>query len=147
MAAGDHTPDAGLTSAEAARLLAEVGPNEVEQRHESAVLSFVRRYWGPMPWLLELAAALALVVGHPTEVVVILVLLTVNAVVGQVLHLRKKRMGDDVVRYAVKFFILHRVSPPIRAVRVVCCLQPYLLYTAARIICKSQMLEKIIKFL
>lgn len=74
----------GLTSAEAARRLAEVGPNEVEQRHESVVLSFLRRYWGPMPWLLELAALLALVVGHPTEVAVILVLLTVNAVVGQV---------------------------------------------------------------
>ena len=78
MAAGDVTTSEGLTSAEAARLLAEVGPNEVEQRHESVVLSFLRRYWGPMPWLLELAALLALVVGHPTEVAVILVLLTVN---------------------------------------------------------------------
>ena len=84
MAAGDVTPGTGLASAEAARLLAKVGPNEVEQRRESAALSFLRRYWGPMPWLLELAALLALVVGHPTEVAVILVLLTVNAVVGQV---------------------------------------------------------------
>ena len=52
MAAGDVTPGTGLASAEAARLLAKVGPNEVEQRRESAALSFLRRYWGPMPWLL-----------------------------------------------------------------------------------------------
>lgn len=74
----------GLTSEEAARLLEEVGPNEVEERRHNPVLSFLRRYWGPMPWLLEVAAVLALVVGHATEAVVILVLLSVNAVIGEV---------------------------------------------------------------
>ena len=74
----------GLTGEEAARRLAEHGPNEVRERRENPVLAFLGRYWGPMPWLLELAAVLSLVVGHPTEVVVIVVLLTVNAVVGQV---------------------------------------------------------------
>ena len=75
---------AGLTSEEAARRLAEVGPNEVAERRRNPVLAFLRRYWGPMPWLLELAAVLALVLGHVTEALVIFVLLTVNAVVGQV---------------------------------------------------------------
>ena len=75
---------AGLTSEEAARRLAEVGPNEVAERRRNPVLAFLRRYWGPMPWLLELAAVLALVLGHVTEALVIVVLLTVNAVVGQV---------------------------------------------------------------
>lgn len=75
---------AGLTSKEAARRLAEVGPNEVAERRRNPVLAFLGRYWGPMPWLLELAAVLALVLGHVTEALVIVVLLTVNAVVGQV---------------------------------------------------------------
>lgn len=74
----------GLTSGEAARLLDEVGPNEVVERRRSPVLAFLGRYWGPMPWLLELAAVLALAVGHVTETLVILILLTVNAVVGQI---------------------------------------------------------------
>ena len=74
----------GLTSEEAARLLAEVGPNEVAERRRNPVLAFLGRYWGPMPWLLELAMALALAVGHATEALVIFVLLTVNAVVGTV---------------------------------------------------------------
>ncbi|MBM6775136.1 plasma-membrane proton-efflux P-type ATPase [Olsenella profusa] len=81
-ASGDGTA-AGLTSAEAARRLAEDGPNEVAERRRNPVLAFLARYWGPMPWLLELAAVLALAVGHATEAVVIAVLLTVNAVVGQ----------------------------------------------------------------
>lgn len=80
----EGAPADGLTGEEAARRLAEHGPNEVRERRENPVLAFLGRYWGPMPWLLELAAVLSLAVGHPTEVVVIVVLLTVNAVVGQV---------------------------------------------------------------
>ena len=79
----DVTPT-GLSSAEAARLLAELGPNEVPERRRNPVLAFLGRFWGPMPWLLELAAVLALAVGHATEAVVILVLLVVNAVIGTV---------------------------------------------------------------
>ena len=79
----DVTP-AGLSSAEAARLLAELGPNEVPERRHNPVLAFLGRFWGPMPWLLELAAVLALAVGHATEAAVILVLLVVNAVIGTV---------------------------------------------------------------
>lgn len=79
----DVTP-AGLSSAEATRLLAELGPNEVPERRRNPVLAFLGRFWGPMPWLLELAAVLALAVGHATEAVVILVLLVVNAVIGTV---------------------------------------------------------------
>ena len=86
MGAGSEDIDEirGLTSEEAARLLAEVGPNEVAERRRNPVLAFLGRYWGPMPWLLELAMALALAVGHATEALVIFVLLTVNAVVGTV---------------------------------------------------------------
>ena len=75
---------AGLTSTEAAQLLAQYGPNEVVEAKRHPVLSFLKRYWGPMPWLLEIAAALALLVGHATEAIIIFVLLTVNAVVGSV---------------------------------------------------------------
>ena len=67
--AGERDDERGLTSAEAARLLGEVGPNEVAERRRSPVLAFLARYWGPMPWLLELAAVLALLVGHATETV------------------------------------------------------------------------------
>lgn len=74
----------GLSAQEAARRLAACGPNALPEKRTSPVAAFLKRYWGPMPWLLELAAVLALVAGHATESLVIAVLLTVNAVIGQV---------------------------------------------------------------
>ena len=35
-----------------------------------------------MPWLLELAIVLTLILGHDTESIIIFVLLTINAVIG-----------------------------------------------------------------
>lgn len=74
----------GLSSEEAAQRLAQYGPNEVAEPKRHPVLAFLKRYWGPMPWLLEIAALLALLVGHATEALIIAVLLTVNAVIGSV---------------------------------------------------------------
>ena len=42
------------------------------------------RYWGPMPWLLELAMGLSFALGHHMEGVIIFVLLTMNAIIGQI---------------------------------------------------------------
>ena len=80
----DHLQTAGLTSAEAARRLVQYGPNEVTEPKHHPFLAFLKRYWGPMPWLLEIAAVLALLVGHTTEALIIVVLLTINAVIGSV---------------------------------------------------------------
>ncbi len=44
--------------------------------------SFLKRYWGPMPWLLEFAMVLTFILRHYTEGILIFVLLTVNAVIG-----------------------------------------------------------------
>ena len=69
-----HLQTAGLTSAEAARRLLQYGPNEVAEPKHHPFLAFLKRYWGPMPWLLEIAAVLALLVGHITEALIIVVL-------------------------------------------------------------------------
>ena len=46
---------AGLTSAEAQRRLATLGPNEVLEPPPHALLTFARRFWGPVAWMLEAA--------------------------------------------------------------------------------------------
>jgi H+-transporting ATPase len=96
-----ETTAAGLTSAEASQRLARFGFNEVAQRMRSPVVEFLLRYWGPMPWLLELAIALSLVLRHYLEVGIIALLLTVNSIIGQIqsrgsqraLHSLKKRLA------------------------------------------------------
>ena len=48
------------------------------------MLAFLLRYWGPMPWLLELAIVLSVVLKHYLEAGIIFALLTINTVIGQV---------------------------------------------------------------
>jgi len=72
----------GLTSAEAAERLRVYGYNVVEEKRESALADFLRRLWNPMAWLLEIAVVLSFAIGHFTEGLIILVLLSINAVIG-----------------------------------------------------------------
>jgi H+-transporting ATPase len=72
----------GLSEAEAAERLRRFGPNEIKERKRDPVLVFLKRYWGPMPWLLEFAMVLTVLLGHNTESILIFILLTVNAIIG-----------------------------------------------------------------
>jgi H+-transporting ATPase len=72
----------GLSSAEANKRLAQYGPNALEERAESPLLKFLCFFWGPIPWMIEVAAVLSAVVGHWVDLFIILVMLVFNAVVG-----------------------------------------------------------------
>ncbi len=72
----------GLNSAEAKKRLAQHGPNALEEKKESALLKFLGYFWGPIPWMIEVAAVLSAVVGHWVDLIIISVLLAFNAVVG-----------------------------------------------------------------
>jgi H+-transporting ATPase len=72
----------GLTGEEAGARLAETGPNVLEEKKVSPLLQFLGFFWGPIPWMIEVAAVLSLIVRHWTDLAIILVLLVFNAVVG-----------------------------------------------------------------
>lgn len=72
----------GLTEPEASNRISVFGPNEITEKKKNPFLQFFSRYWGPMPWLLELAMVLAIVLDHYLEAGIIFALLTINAVVG-----------------------------------------------------------------
>ncbi len=72
----------GLTEEEAAKRLQEYGPNALEEKKVNPLLKFLGYFWGPIPWMIEIAAALSLVVRHWADFVVITVLLVFNAAVG-----------------------------------------------------------------
>ena len=72
----------GLTEEEAEERLRRYGPNAVEEKKENPILEFLKRFWGPMPWLLEIAILLSLAIGHKTEAAIIASLLVINAVIG-----------------------------------------------------------------
>lgn len=72
----------GLSEKEAANRIEYFGSNEIKETKKNPVLNFLKRYWGPMPWLLEFAMVLTLILKHYTEGIIIFVLLTINAVIG-----------------------------------------------------------------
>ncbi len=72
----------GLDSAEAARRLASVGPNAIEDERVPAWRRLAARFWGPLPWMLEATILLTLVLGKDLEAGIIGALLVVNSVIG-----------------------------------------------------------------
>ena len=75
------SPD-GLTQAEAQKRLAQYGPNEIEEKKTNQILKFLSYFWGPIPWMIEVAVILSGAVRHWPDFFIILVLLIANAVVG-----------------------------------------------------------------
>ena len=69
----------GLSSAEAKERLARFGPNEVDEKEESLWHQVFRRFWGPIPWMIEIAAILSGLVQKWDDFTIILVMLLVNA--------------------------------------------------------------------
>ncbi len=74
----------GLSAAEAASRLAENGPNTVPPTGSHRIRSLMGKLMGPVPWMLEAAAVLELVVGKVTEAVIVLALLVFNGVLSSV---------------------------------------------------------------
>ena len=72
----------GLTGAEASTRLAKDGPNELPVKKENALLKFLSYFWGPIPWMIEIAVILSGVVRHWPDFFIILLLLCTNAAVG-----------------------------------------------------------------
>ncbi|MGH8428287.1 MAG: plasma-membrane proton-efflux P-type ATPase, partial [Gammaproteobacteria bacterium] len=77
-----HASADGLSSDDAARRLTEEGPNALPEHRVPLWLRFLRYFWGPIPWMIEIAAVLSTVVRHWTDLIVICALLLFNAVIG-----------------------------------------------------------------
>ncbi|MCF6282910.1 MAG: plasma-membrane proton-efflux P-type ATPase [Candidatus Polarisedimenticolaceae bacterium] len=69
----------GLNKAEAAKRLQQYGYNEIEEKEESLLHRIFRRFWGPIPWMIEVAALLSALVQKWEDLIIILVMLLVNA--------------------------------------------------------------------
>jgi H+-transporting ATPase len=75
------SPD-GLSQAEAQKRLTQYGPNEIEEKKTNPFLKFLTYFWGPIPWMIEIAVILSALAQHWPDFAIILLLLVANAVVG-----------------------------------------------------------------
>ena len=108
----------GLTATEAAERLARYGPNEIAERTTSALLTFLAYFWGPIPWMIEVAVVLSAAVGHWADFAIILLLLVANAVVG---YTEERQAGSAIDALKAQLAITARVrrdgawsTPPAR---------------------------------
>ena len=72
----------GLTQAEATTRLAQYGPNEIVAKKANEFLKLLSYFWGPIPWMIEVAVILSAVLGHWPDFIIILILLLANAGIG-----------------------------------------------------------------
>jgi len=72
----------GLSSAEAQVRLQQFGPNAMPEEHRQPIQAFLRKLWGPVPWMLEVSIVLELIIGHFTQALIISLLLIFNAVIS-----------------------------------------------------------------
>jgi len=81
----------GLTSAEAASRLARFGPNAPRRERPHPWLTLARKFWAPVPWMLEATILLEVLLGRHGEGALIATLLVFNAVIGL---LQERRAGN-----------------------------------------------------
>jgi H+-transporting ATPase len=97
----------GLTTSEAQIRLELFGRNEVMSQKKNPIVEFLSRFWGPMPWLLELAIVLSAILKHHLEAAIIAVLLMMNVVIGY-FHSRSSQGSLELLkeRLAVRATVL-----------------------------------------
>lgn len=91
----------GLSNSTATNLINEYGYNEITEKKVSPIVKFLSYFWGPIPWMIEIAAILSAIINHWEDFWVIFALLLLNAVVGfwqefkadDAINLLKKRLA------------------------------------------------------
>jgi H+-transporting ATPase len=99
------SPD-GLSQVEATSRLAKYGPNELAEKKTNPLLKFLSYFWGPIPWMIEIAVILSGVVQHWADFFIILVLLLANACVG---FWEERQAGNAIEALKAKLAIKARV--------------------------------------
>jgi len=79
---------AGLSTEEAARRLAQIGPNAVAEEREHGLKKAARHFWAPVPWMLEVTIALQVVAGKHIEALMIGALLSFNVALSLIQQTR-----------------------------------------------------------
>lgn len=101
----DSSPK-GLSQTEAEKRLTQYGPNELSEEKTNLLLKFLTYFWGPIPWMIEVAVILSAVARHWPDFFIILLLLIVNAVVG---FWEEREAGNAIAALKAKLALKARV--------------------------------------
>ena len=74
-------PAQGLSSEEARRRQQKYGPNQITTQEKTWWQRLLARFWGPIPWMIEIAGILSALVQRWEDFIIIVIMLLVNALV------------------------------------------------------------------
>jgi H+-transporting ATPase len=91
----------GLSAEEAKKRIQLYGANEIPEKKTNPIIKLLGYFWGPIPWMIEIAAALSALIRHWDDFSIIFALLLLNAGVGfwqehkadNAIELLKKRLA------------------------------------------------------
>ena len=78
----ETSQDQGLSSEEHAKRIETFGANEITEEKENALLKFFKFFWGPIPWMIEIAAILSLIAKDINDFAIIMFMLIFNGLIG-----------------------------------------------------------------
>jgi H+-transporting ATPase len=71
----------GLSIEEHVNRIKEFGPNIIPEKKDSFFLRVIKKFWGPIPWMIEIAAVLSALIEHWDDFFIIAFLLFLNAAI------------------------------------------------------------------
>jgi H+-transporting ATPase len=72
----------GLSDTSVNECIKEYGYNEISEKKVNPIIKFLSYFWGPIPWMIEVAAILSAIINHWEDFWIIFALLLLNAAVG-----------------------------------------------------------------
>jgi H+-transporting ATPase len=77
----ETNPKTGLSNSEVENRIDKYGYNEINEKKESILITILQKFWGPIPWMIEIAAVLSACIAHWDDFIIITFLLLLNAVI------------------------------------------------------------------
>ncbi|ARM75175.1 plasma-membrane proton-efflux P-type ATPase [Acidianus manzaensis] len=96
----------GLTEEEAQQRIKKYGYNEVKEKKQSPVIKFLKKFWAPVPWMLEITTIITYILGKYLDMYIILFLLIFNSVIS---FIQEKRAENAVELLKQKLNVKTRV--------------------------------------
>ena len=100
--------EAGLTTNDAIERRKTYGRNIIEEKRESGVMKLLRKFWAPVPWMLEITAVFTYLIGKQLDTYIIIALLIFNSIISYF----QESKADDAVE-----MLTERVNVSARALR------------------------------
>lgn len=71
----------GLSEVEAKARIEKYGYNEIPEKKVRPIVKFLKNFWGPIPWMIEIAAILSIIIEEWDDFIIIIAMLLINSFV------------------------------------------------------------------